>query len=570
MPCRQVPAILDELAPSGSELDLHSPADHAILEAEYSRNPKPDKVARAEIVERVALNDKEVQVSPAPVIVSIHQETIWFQNRRQVTRRKSRPLLPYEIYSNLHSSQESGEDNVSPSFISSSQEHLLSSQSSLSNTQAKPEVTISREDQSPYGDVSSTATRTHIIKPVDENTLQSQGEQRPQDSFVSSVVIDSEDAERTLCAGTESEPQPQKLEILESTDGANTALFTLDSQSTKMQQALVTLKSSSEAVPAKAVSSSRHLKRTSSSVRLSMSLDGKAQVVVEGNTPSPPRVAPMSTALSRRSMPLQRSMSAVEVSNQQYQDNAGGSPFWPRPSAPGRSRDARTWEFYCDSDARNALTVQAEQEQKGSALGVLSLIRSGSAKSNVLPGSLASNNNRRKKDPAKRKDHAVAHFQRPKMARTASSVARLQTVDQNVKNTKSKSAGKSSWTSTFPSLIKSSSGDSDKENWEPGVHPINSRRRREPQRNGGGVYRGVLQENSHVPSLSTSLGVLLDRENMSTPNRGARGKDGREIKENSEVDTDVPALIDEAIMPREEVDLDCVQNLLSLSQGAWR
>ena len=40
-----------------------SPEDHAILEAEYQLNPKPDKAARMQIVERVALGEKEVQVS---------------------------------------------------------------------------------------------------------------------------------------------------------------------------------------------------------------------------------------------------------------------------------------------------------------------------------------------------------------------------------------------------------------------------------------------------------------------------------------------------------------------------
>ena len=40
-----------------------SPQDQAILEAEYKQNPKPNKAARAEIVEKVSLNEKEVQVS---------------------------------------------------------------------------------------------------------------------------------------------------------------------------------------------------------------------------------------------------------------------------------------------------------------------------------------------------------------------------------------------------------------------------------------------------------------------------------------------------------------------------
>jgi hypothetical protein len=41
----------------------NSPQDQAILEAEYKQNPKPNKAARAEIVGKVSLNEKEVQVS---------------------------------------------------------------------------------------------------------------------------------------------------------------------------------------------------------------------------------------------------------------------------------------------------------------------------------------------------------------------------------------------------------------------------------------------------------------------------------------------------------------------------
>lgn len=43
-----------------------SPGDHSILEAEYQRNPKPDKIARIDIVNRVALGEKEVQVDNTP------------------------------------------------------------------------------------------------------------------------------------------------------------------------------------------------------------------------------------------------------------------------------------------------------------------------------------------------------------------------------------------------------------------------------------------------------------------------------------------------------------------------
>ncbi|RCI15493.1 hypothetical protein L249_3393 [Ophiocordyceps polyrhachis-furcata BCC 54312] len=57
--------------------------DKAILEEAYKNDPKPDKEARSAIVERVTLNEKEVQ--------------IWFQNRRQNDRRKSQPLSVEEI-----------------------------------------------------------------------------------------------------------------------------------------------------------------------------------------------------------------------------------------------------------------------------------------------------------------------------------------------------------------------------------------------------------------------------------------------------------------------------------------
>ena len=39
-----------------------SPQDHALLEAAYQRNSKPDKNERIEIVSQVALGEKEVQV----------------------------------------------------------------------------------------------------------------------------------------------------------------------------------------------------------------------------------------------------------------------------------------------------------------------------------------------------------------------------------------------------------------------------------------------------------------------------------------------------------------------------
>ncbi len=43
----------------------NSPEDHAILEAQYQINPKPDKLGRTHIVMLVSLGEKEVQVRDA-------------------------------------------------------------------------------------------------------------------------------------------------------------------------------------------------------------------------------------------------------------------------------------------------------------------------------------------------------------------------------------------------------------------------------------------------------------------------------------------------------------------------
>lgn len=91
-----------------------SAKDKTILEEAYKANPKPDKQARLDIVNRVSLNEKEVQVrithDPLYNRHAIHAyqdypagqlltwcSQIWFQNRRQNDRRKSRPLSPEEL-----------------------------------------------------------------------------------------------------------------------------------------------------------------------------------------------------------------------------------------------------------------------------------------------------------------------------------------------------------------------------------------------------------------------------------------------------------------------------------------
>ncbi|KAI5820370.1 hypothetical protein BZA77DRAFT_372503 [Pyronema omphalodes] len=63
-----------------------SPHDQVILEEEYRKCTKPDKIRRKEICKRVQMGEKEVQ--------------IWFCNKRQAERRRATPLQPHEMVPN--------------------------------------------------------------------------------------------------------------------------------------------------------------------------------------------------------------------------------------------------------------------------------------------------------------------------------------------------------------------------------------------------------------------------------------------------------------------------------------
>ena len=51
---------------TSTNIPTNSPEDQKILEDEFSRNPKPDKASRLEIIKKVALGEKEIQVRGVP------------------------------------------------------------------------------------------------------------------------------------------------------------------------------------------------------------------------------------------------------------------------------------------------------------------------------------------------------------------------------------------------------------------------------------------------------------------------------------------------------------------------
>jgi hypothetical protein len=259
----------------------------------------------------------------------------------------------------------------------------------------------------------------------------------------------------------------------------------------------------------------------------------------------------------------------------------------------GRSRDARTWEFYADADARDELTTFAENEQSGSAVAAISLIRSTSGAGNALK----SNRNKRNAPApstngplteSAKKIRILGHLQRAQ-----SSVARLQTSTgrENVMMTPTKDgSAKEKRRKGEVEVLRSPGGDSDKENWLPGdenATPSQSQnvgRRPLPS----SARRPTAATPSKRPVLGSSRFSSQNSLTATGRNRGrnfktmehkifedspgaGNGTGTPERERRSSASTEVELFMNGALSsPSKKGDLDCIQGLLSLSQGNWR
>jgi hypothetical protein len=272
-----------------------------------------------------------------------------------------------------------------------------------------------------------------------------------------------------------------------------------------------------------------------STVRLSMTAEGAVKIrTSDQETPSPPKERASAPDLaSRRSSGSQISKSAVCATELEAEHSP--LPVIPRVADGklGRSRDARTWEFYCDSEARDSLSSHAEHERNGSAVGAINLIRSQSQRQQrQMLAPVASRNNLRAPAPL----GSNGQRSKPKLARAKSSLARLQGGEVEL--------GKSISKGSRPEVARSASGDSDKENWAPGTHSSQNHLRRTHLTSHG---RAVLTENDIILSFAGKL-----------DGKGNRSGGGFDEKENSQ-----PA----GMRMKKGSDLDCVQGLLSLRYG---
>ncbi|KAL1630491.1 Homeobox protein yox1 [Neofusicoccum ribis] len=549
---RNLPPDVDNKPLARQKRRRTSPEDQKILEAEYQRNSKPDKTARLEIVKRVALGEKEVQ--------------IWFQNRRQNTRRKSKPLEPHEIQSHLHSSSQDLNAEFSSSVPNS--DDVDEAEQELH----EGDVTAAQEKPcGPQGDPGSSPTpgiETLTRENASPSTKDSNTEPQSTDATTEPQEISTEPSGASPAEFGSSQPLPASQESQRQGIGylanrrSQSFVRTYDESTVEK---LGSAPSSQEQAPA------RTLKKSSSFVRLSMTEDGKARVITSEDSPSPPRSQPTPGPVTERSEGLRRSYSAAALNDRLKQAQ---SPQGLQRSISGRSRDSRAWEFWCDSDARNSLTEKANQEGSGSAADAIELIRSTSR------SSLKLNPNKRNaqlltQSSAKRVKIDGKSTHRPPLSRSSSSQGRLQGKPAPMNRSPLKKSQSARSKAADDDGFELPQTESDKENWEPGI-PGATFRRANPAagQQPGQPRRRVLGENTNILSSGTSLGAMMDREKGLKISPLKRLQDT--INVNPEDDDEIRAFMGGAgghsqrtsVSSGEE--LGCVEGLLKLSQGNWR
>lgn len=307
--------------------------------------------------------------------------------------------------------------------------------------------------------------------------------------------------------------------------------------------------------------------RSQSKFRLSLSLEGKAELVSSQASPTrevstrPSTTLPASPNIRRG---LQRSYSALPSVTLPPISTLTNSlpPRLPR----GRSRDVQAWESCADSERRDKLTAQAENESSGSAIAAISLLRCAGS---VLQPSAAKRN------------ASLTRSAQPRMVKKAKSARVSSTYAQSLGLDKERDGphGK-----VKVGMLVSPT-DSDKENWSPdedgqrqGQGQGNSRRRplpsgpvakaQKPRRTG----RSALGEHNGPAFLANRANTAPARPQAASTKGGAieifdeaNRPDARRSR-----DDEVERFMRGDVSPSKKGDMDCVAGLLSLSQGAWR
>ncbi|KAI0842041.1 hypothetical protein F5Y06DRAFT_166707 [Hypoxylon sp. FL0890] len=560
--------------------------DKAILEAAYNANPKPDKAARLDIVSRVSLNEKEVQ--------------IWFQNRRQNDRRKSRPLSPQEIAALRYGGgvQILSSDSV-PAPITASNAPVRPGDAFSEDEKASgvEKLSPSPQNGTPEHSTPSSPRIGSMVHPTEDQTAK-----RESEAFEKGTPPSSQKSEpgnysfQTSFTPVTYWPNRRSLD----SSFATPSIFKrTGDDSFRFESFSSSFGSGANSSPASILPPPPS--SSSSQVRLSLSLDGKAELV--SSQPSPPRSAQLQLPGEADTLPPVRSHRTLHRSRSALPGItlppiSTLTAHLPPQLTRGRSRDVHAWESCCEPDTRDELTKQAENESSGSAVAAISLLRSSSSSTslnnlvqshNNSPNVLQSNPNKRNA-PQNKPSHREGAAKKAKLSRASSSVARMQSLppaSASLVGTAAaaldseKKPGKGSLTT----ILSPSGNDSDKENWSPDEdgNPQQSRRRplpspkpqaqtlasKNPRRMGrvlgeqdGAVKRSLFGSRANTAPLSKprDAGMLIfeDKENSKVRD-GSKGDDGS-----------VESFVQGEVSPSKRGDMDCVVGLLSLSQGNWR
>ena len=298
-------------------------------------------------------------------------------------------------------------------------------------------------------------------------------------------------------------------------------------------------------------SSAPRLKKASSFVRISTTGEGSAEVVTkDGTSPSPPR--PSQTLQPSITKDSSEAGSAGGP-NLRLDLSAGRRVH---RSSSGRSRDSRAWEFWCDKDTRSELEEKAEKSASGSAADAIGLLRSASGRS--ILGAIPSKRINALSRQSTSSKRSKLDLTKSTLQRSTTSFGRLQSTHVG-DNSVAKSSHKFKHSESMVS-VTIPGNDSDKENWSPDVDAASDR-------DSGDFTSSGLR--------SSGVGKPLDRanQNMAMVNKRPRASFSTARSNNPETDPELVAFMGGARKSSSisaEEDLDCIQGLLSLSQGNWK
>ncbi|KAL7935224.1 hypothetical protein V8C35DRAFT_298850 [Trichoderma chlorosporum] len=504
--------------------------DKLILEEAYSINPKPDKQARLEIVNRVSLNEKEVQ--------------IWFQNRRQNDRRKSRPLSPQE----LAALRFSGMHNIASDPITSRS------------------IVVELDPASFHGSDHSADMMSHAPSPPSYHP-NSPLHVRPHHAVVE--AIHATPAPRYGCppfsASALPHVTPQRQMYPSTQDEVHHHAHSVGYLANRwnLGNSYATPLSRDNSVKFDPFYPSSCSSSSSGAYRLSLSLEGKAELV-PNNESSPVRETPsrpsstLPSLSQYRQRSLQRSHSALPAVTLPPISTLTSS--LPPHLVRGRSRDVHAWELCADSETRDELMAQAEHESSGSAIAAISLLRSTSGI--LQPSSI-------KRNAPLSKYQRPRQMKKPRLGRASSSVARLETCWANDDKVRESFHAKMN-----VSMLVSPS-DSDKENWSPRDEGTSAEGCRQmppssPIRSQSARRIGRALQGRKSPAAFLVRSHTMPSEPCSPVKTGVYGFRDLEAKAESPRDDEVSRFMCGEVSPSKKGDMDCVAGLLSLSQGAWR